>query len=317
MSSTRPLPARSLRLARIGLGAALVASLATIVGVPQLSSGSIASASTTGSEGRNSPVTLRVASYNIHAGAGGDNVFDLSRTVAEIASLNADVVGLQEVDVHWGTRSQWLDTLQELGSRLNMQIAFAPIYDLDPLAAAQARRQYGVAMLSRYPIVARENHSITRLSTQVPDPVPAPAPGFLEAVVQVGGARTHVYVTHLDYRADPSVRQFQVADTLRILAQDPPNATQLLLGDLNATPAAPELQPLWESVHDVWAEAPLTSGTGFTYPAIVPTKRIDYVIASPNILSIDAAIPADDLTSSASDHRPMVATVQLPRGSEN
>lgn len=51
-------------------------------------------------------VPLRVATYNIHAGSGMDNVFDLDRQVAELRSLDADVIGLQEVDVHWGDRSQ-------------------------------------------------------------------------------------------------------------------------------------------------------------------------------------------------------------------
>ncbi len=299
-----------MRLARIGLAAALVASTAALTAV------ATPSASASG-QGREHPVALRVATYNIHAGAGEDNVFDLDRTAGEISSLNADMVGLQEVDVRWAARSQWRDTLQELGSRLHMQIAFAPIYDLDPLEAGKPRRQYGVALLSRYPIVSRENHEITRLSTQVTNPLPAPAPGFLEAVVRIPGARTHVYVTHLDYRADPSVRQLQVADTRRILAQDPPGARQLLLGDFNAEPTAPELGPLWQSVHDAWVQAPMTTGIGFTYPAAVPTKRIDFITTSPNIGAVTAAIPADDMARTASDHRPMVATLQIPRGSEN
>jgi endonuclease/exonuclease/phosphatase family metal-dependent hydrolase len=295
---------------RVALAAALVGSGLAVMAVPAPSAGA-------NDQGRPSSVTVRVATYNIHAGAGQDNVFDLDRTAAEISSLNADVVGLQEVDVHWDARSQWRDTLQELGSRLHMQVAFAPIYDLDPPAAGQPRRQYGVALLSRHPIVARTNHAITRLSTQAPGSPPALAPGFLEAVVQIGGARTHVYVTHLDYRGDPTVRRLQVADTLRILAQDRPGARQLLLGDLNAEPAAPELAPLWQSLRDAWEQAPDASGAGLTYPAATPTKRIDYVTASPNIAIVSAVAPADDLARIASDHRPVVATVQIPRGSGN
>ncbi|MFD2081642.1 hypothetical protein SAMN05421678_12849 [Actinopolymorpha cephalotaxi] len=52
-----------------------------------------------------STVQLRVATYNIHAGLGQDNVFDLDRTAATIRALDADLIGLQEVDVHWGARS--------------------------------------------------------------------------------------------------------------------------------------------------------------------------------------------------------------------
>ncbi len=255
---------------------------------------------------------LRVASYNIRAGAGEDGVFDLGRTADEIAALDADVVGLEEVDVHWGARSQWLDTLQELGHRLHLHVAFAPIYDLDPVAPGEPRRQYGVGLLSRRPIVATENHEITRLSTQVPDAQPAPAPGFLEAVVRVKESLVHVYVTHLDYRADPRVREMQVADTHRILAQDPRGTAQVLLGDLNAEPTAPELQPLWQDLTDAWAAAAERSGDGPTYPAAAPTKRIDVVAVSAGIRPLRVSVPDDPLARAASDHRPVVATLRLP-----
>ena len=129
--------------ARVALAAALVGSASAIV-APPMSSASVKP---------HDFVAVRVASYNIHAGAGQDGVFDLDRTAAAIAGLHADVVGLQEVDVHWDARSQWRDTLQELGSRLHMRVAFAPIYDLGPPAPGQPRRQYGVALLSRHPIV--------------------------------------------------------------------------------------------------------------------------------------------------------------------
>ena len=122
-------------------------------------------------------VPLRVATYNIHAGAGEDGRYDLARTAAAIRDLDADVVGLQEVDVHWGARSEWADTAQELADRLGMRVFFAPIYSLDPPAEGQPRREYGVAVLSRWRIVSAENHLLTRLSTVVPDPTPAPAPG--------------------------------------------------------------------------------------------------------------------------------------------
>ncbi len=264
-----------------------------------------------------SPVVARFASYNIHAGAGMDNVYDLDRTAAAIRALHADVVGLEEADVHWGERSQWQDTVTELGRRLGMRVGFAPIYSLDPLEPGDPRREYGVAVLSRQPIVALENHTITRLSTQVPDPVPEPAPGFLEATIQVGGARTHVYVTHLDYRGDPSVRVMQVADTRRILAEDPPGANQVLLGDLNAEASAPELAPLWEVLDDAWAVAPLRTGQpGLTYPAVDPTKRIDVVTVSPHIVVRDAQTQSDPALIGASDHRAVAATVLLHQGSE-
>ncbi|MCX4549425.1 endonuclease/exonuclease/phosphatase family protein [Streptomyces sp. NBC_01387] len=238
-------------------------------------------------------VPLRVASYNIHAGAGMDNVFDLDRQEAAMRALHADVIGLEEVDVRWGARSEWRDLAGELAKRLGMHVSFAPIYSIDG-------REFGVAVLSRYRILHAENHEITRLSTQDPNPVPAPAPGFGEVELRVKGVPLHVYVTHLDYRADPSVRVTQVAETRRIMAQQ--HGRKILLGDFNATPDAPELAPLWRELRDVEPGAP-------TFPAQNPVQRIDYVAVSPGV-GVRGAQVADTL---ASDHRPIVAELSLKR----
>ncbi|WP_031080077.1 endonuclease/exonuclease/phosphatase family protein [Streptomyces sp. NRRL WC-3549] len=256
---------------------------------------------------RGRSVPLRVATYNIHAGAGMDGVFDLDRQVAQLRSLDADVIGLQEVDAHWGERSEWRDLAAELAARLHMRVSFAPIYSLDPVAVGGPRREFGVAVLSRYRILAAENHEITRLSTQDPDPAPAPAPGFGEVSLRVGGLPVHVYVTHLDYRPDPSVRAAQVAETRRIMARD--RGHKILLGDFNATPDAPELAPLWKDLTDADPGAP-------TFPAEDPVSRIDFVAVSKadrtgaGRVRVRGAAVAGTL---ASDHRPLVADLELRR----
>ncbi|MFD3814518.1 endonuclease/exonuclease/phosphatase family protein [Streptomyces rubiginosohelvolus] len=252
---------------------------------------------TGGTGGRGLP--LRVATYNIHAGAGMDGVFDLDRQTAELRFLQADVIGLQEVDRHWGSRSEWRDLAGELARRLRMYVFFAPIYSLDPAEPGGPRAEYGVAVLSRHRIVSAENHEITRLSTQDPNPVPAPAPGFGEAVVRVRGLPVHVYVTHLDYRPDPAVRVAQVADTRRIMAED--RGPKILLGDFNAEPAAPELAPLWRELADADPGAP-------TFPAQDPVKRIDFVTVSKTRIGVRRAWVPESL---ASDHRAVVADLLL------
>src|SRR5262245_3776891 len=128
-------------------------------------------------------VTLRVMSYNIRTGISSDNVLDLERTADTIRTAHPDVIAVQEVDVHWAERSEFKDQAHELGRLLRMRVFFAPIYDLDPLTPGAPRRQYGVAILSRLPMPHTANREITRLSTQDSNPVPAPAPGFAEAVV--------------------------------------------------------------------------------------------------------------------------------------
>ncbi|GAA2957234.1 MULTISPECIES: endonuclease/exonuclease/phosphatase family protein [Streptomycetaceae] len=257
-----------------------------------------------GATDRGRTVPLRVVTYNIHAGAGADGVFDLDRQTADLRALDADVIGLQEVDVHWGARSEWRDLAGELAERLGMRVSFAPVYSLDPVVPGEPRREFGVAVLSRFPVVSAENHEITRLSTQDPDPVPAPAPGFAEVVLRVRGLPVHVYVTHLDYRPDPAVRVAQVADTLRIMGED--RGRKILLGDFNAEPGAPELAPLWAELTDADPGAP-------TFPALDPVKRIDFVAVSK---AGEGAVRVRDVAVAetlASDHRPVVADLELRR----
>ncbi|WP_369149752.1 endonuclease/exonuclease/phosphatase family protein [Streptomyces sp. R17] len=291
MPPGRRRPARTARVAAV-----LLAAVLSLTAAP-----ATAAQDTSPSGFRAPAVPLRVATYNIHAGAGEDQVFDLDRTADALRGLHADVIGLQEVDVHWGERSAFVDEARALAGKLRMRVFFAPIYDLDPAAEGGERRRYGVAVLSRHPVLHAENHEITRLSTQTPDPVPAPAPGFAEIVIRVKGVRTHVYSTHLDYRADPSIRAAQVADMLDVLADD--RGPGILVGDFNAEPSAPELAPLWHTLRDAAPDA------GPTYPAVAPQKRIDLITVSHGITVTGARTHA----TAASDHRPVVADLRLPR----
>ncbi|MCP3799478.1 serine hydrolase [Allokutzneria sp. A3M-2-11 16] len=260
----------------------------------------------TGTPAVASPAALRVLSFNIHTGIGVDNRLDLTRVAQTIRATKADVVGLQEVDVHWSARSNWADQASSLASELGMHKFFAPIYDLDPLEPGKPRRQFGVMLLSRFPILSAENHKITRLSTQSGNPVPELMPGFPEIVLDVRGVRTHVYTTHLDYRGDPAVRRMQVADTLKVLGQDR-GAPRILVGDFNAGPDAPELSPLWTELSDGWLAVHGRSG-GLTYPVDPPEKRIDYITASSaRFRSMDV------LVSPVSDHLPVLGELVLPR----
>nr|WP_246258288.1 endonuclease/exonuclease/phosphatase family protein [Amycolatopsis anabasis] len=252
------------------------------------------------------PRSPRVLSYNIHAGIGADGRLDLARTARVITESRAEIVGLQEVDVHWSARSGYADQAAELARLTGMSVFFAPIYDLDPEPGHDRRRQYGVAVLSRYPILRTGNHRLTRLSTVDPGPVPKPAPGFGEAVLAVRGIPVHVYVTHLDFRPDPAIRQRQVAETVRILGPDRPGARQLLLGDFNAEPGAPELAPLFARMPDAWSAAHGPGNGGRTYPAEAPVKRIDYVTGRWPVAT--AGVP----DTRASDHRPVLAEFTCP-----
>ena len=209
--------------------------------------------------------------------------------------------------MHWSVRSNFVDQASTLADRLKMQVRFARIYEFPGADAVAPPRTYGVALLSRYPIVASRNHMLTRLSTQQEGSPPAPLPGFLEATIDVDGTRVRAFNTHLDYRPDAKVREQQVAEMLAIIGE--PSTPTLLFGDLNAPPAAPELQPLLRRLRDSW---PASAGAGLTYPATEPVKRIDYVLTSTHFRVRSAWVPVTD----ASDHRPVVVDLMIGRENE-
>ena len=242
------------------------------------------------------PPILRVMTYNVHYGDP-----DLGAMAQVICSSGADVVGLQEVDVHWGERSAFADQAAELAAACGMDHRYGPIYSLPPLEEGQPPRHFGVAILTRLPVLAWENHRLTRLSTQS-DAGPEPMPGFLEVTVKVEGTPVRVFVTHLDFRPDPAVRSAQVSEMLSVMGSLV--APTVLVGDMNATPDRPELAPLFTSLRDVWAHG---EGDGFTFPGDTPVRRIDYVfVAGP--LDVSSVRVLD---TAASDHRPVMAELVL------
>ncbi|MHB1097104.1 MAG: endonuclease/exonuclease/phosphatase family protein [Gemmatimonadaceae bacterium] len=230
--------------------------------------------------------------YNIQYGGG-----NLEATIAAIKAVDPDLVALQEVDVHWDARSQFVDQAAVLAERLRLHVRFAPIYRLPGADPSAPPREFGVALLSKYPVTSFSTHLLTRHSTQAENAPPAPAPGLLDATVDVLGARIRVLNAHFDYRSDPAVRSQQVRETLEVIGAS--TVPTLMFGDFNAAPAAPELQPLLARLQDSW---PVSAGQGWTYPAVRPAERIDYVLASPHFRVVAARVP----DTKASDHCPVV-----------
>ncbi len=80
----------------------------------------------------------------------------------------------------------------------------------------------------------------------------------------------------------------------------------MLVGDLNARPDAPELQPLFARFKDAWVQG--GEGPGFTFSATRPDRRIDYVLVSGDIDVRSAVV----LASPASDHLQLVTELAVP-----
>lgn len=242
---------------------------------------------------------LSTMTYNIHHGVGEDNRLDLERIAAVIRESGAEMIGLQEVDRHWSARSNFVDQAEALAQLLNMQVVFAANLDRDPLQPGQPRRQYGTAILSKYPILESNN-------TLLPRPEGGEQRGLLEALINVRGVPVRVYNTHLQHNSQLE-RTVQVQAILDRIGQF--EEPTILLGDLNALPESRELAPLYQQFKDTWRAT--GNGPGFTYSASNPDRRIDYILVSPEIEIEDVQV----IPTLASDHLPVLAELDLP-GSE-
>src|SRR5699024_6229684 len=90
---------------------------------------------------------IKVGTYNIQAGMDNDGEYNLDSTAEVIRESGADIIGWNEVDVHWGERGEFANTVKEQADELDMEYFCAPIYDMDPLNPGEPNRQYGVAVL--------------------------------------------------------------------------------------------------------------------------------------------------------------------------
>lgn len=240
---------------------------------------------------------LTVMSYNIAAGFG-----DIDAIATVIAQANPDVVGLQEVDVHWGDRSGFIDQAEYLGASLNMYTFFAEIYSFDADSSHLPARRYGLAFLSKHEFASTKNHTLSRLSTQTNPPELIQLPGFAEVSIAVDGKTIRFFNTHLDYRGDPSVRETQIREMFDVMGslEEP----VVLMGDLNAQPHANELARIFTAFSDSWTDE---KDPGFTFPGDAPVRRIDYILHSKSIKSSGSKV----IQSAKSDHAPVMTILEF------
>jgi endonuclease/exonuclease/phosphatase family metal-dependent hydrolase len=181
-----------------------------------------------------------------------------------------------------------------------MHVVYGANLDLDPLSPEQPRRQYGTAILSNTPILDWDNTYLPRFGDHEQR-------GLLRARINVRGVPVEVYNTHLQHN-DAAERLAQAQAITQLIGT--PQDSVVLLGDLNATPDAPEIRTLVDDLVDTWEAAGV--GEPFTYPSEDPHSRIDYIMQSGDVVARTVAVVTTPAAASASDHLPVVADVALP-----
>ena len=238
--------------------------------------------------------------YNIHVGIGMDKKLDLQRIAEVINKEKPDLVGLQEVD-RGVQRTQRIDEIAELSKLTRMEYAFA--FNL-PYQGGQ----YGVAILSRFPIRATEHRLYKNLRE-------AERRGFIRAEVRIGGRLVHFVTTHLDYQHADG-RLFEAQQMLAGLSEV--KGPLIVVGDFNDTPAGETSRLMLKQFDDAWIRHDYrvwSDGSqrpeGFSYPADKPAKRIDYIFTRRSDAIKTKRVWV--VNTLASDHVPVVADLEIKR----
>jgi endonuclease/exonuclease/phosphatase family metal-dependent hydrolase len=233
---------------------------------------------------------LRVMTYNIHVGVGMDKKLDLQRIADVINGQHPDLVGLQEVD-RGVKRTEGKDEIAELAKLTSMQFAYA--HNLDYQGG-----QYGVAILSRFPITAIDHRKYENRRE-------AERRGMIRTEVNVNGRIVNFVTTHLDYQYEDG-RVFETEQLLKFLADV--TGPLIISGDFNDEPTGAAHQLMTPNFDDAWLKAK-TKEAGLSYPADKVAKRIDYVFTRrSDRIKIRKTWTVPTL---ASDHIPVVVDLDL------
>lgn len=257
---------------------------------------------------------MRLATFNLlHGRSLSDGTVHADRVAASVADLDADVLGLQEVD-RAQPRSGLLDltaiAADALGApvhRFAAAVVGTPGETWAPWRseADNTHPLYGIALVSRWPVLRWQ---ITQLpAAPVRSPVYIPKNGILllkdeprvllAAVVETPHGPVTVATTHLSFVPGWNVRQLRAA--VRALRALP--APRILLGDLNL-PAGPA------RAFSGWRPLARTA----TYPSPNPRAQLDHILADPRgSAALGRVVQVRAPQAGISDHRPLV--VELDR----
>jgi endonuclease/exonuclease/phosphatase family metal-dependent hydrolase len=241
------------------------------------------------------PDTLRVLAYNIHHGAGNDAVLDLERIARLIRNLEPDIVALQEVD-RVVERTEGVDQAAVLGELTGMTPVFG---EFMPYQGGS----YGMAVLSRWPIVESWNHRLpdgAEPRSSVTVRVRSPDTGR-EIVL----ADVHFYRTEEERLAQATTLDSLLRVTEGVTDAAASVATpSILAGDFNSEPGSAVMEALAAAG---WWAVP-KDGMSLTFRSDAPVREIDFLLLRPRerFTVVEHHVVDEPV---ASDHSPIFAEV--------
>jgi len=252
---------------------------------------------------------VRIATFNIlHGHSVEDGRVDVERLADAVKRLDADVLGLQEVDRDQ-PRSMNADLTAVAAEAMGaVDSQFVAALSGTPggtwMAATgedQPGSSYGIALLSRYPVTSWRVVRLPVLRSRVPvwfrgdrrPKVVSDEPRVAVAAVIEGPAGPMtVATTHLSFV--PGWNVVQLRRLVRALAGT--REPMVLTGDLNLEPRQVARVSGLRGI----ATAP-------TFPADVPARQLDHVLVRGPLAAVG---PAEAVRLPLSDHRALVVAVE-------
>lgn len=226
---------------------------------------------------------LRVVSWNIHSCVGCDRRYDASRIARVLASLNADIIGLQEVD--WRSAPfEGTDHFGYLGRVLGMARVAGP-------NLRDHRGEYGNGLLTRL-----EVRDIRRVDLAHRAREPR---GVLSVLLGAGDFQVRAMVTHLGLARPERWRQLRRIE--EEITRDKGSDALVVMGDFNEwLPARLPFRKLRLACACVER----------SFPSRFPLLTLDRIYLDPAPCRVNSRTVRTPDARAASDHLPIVADIE-------
>ena len=232
---------------------------------------------------------LKLLTYNIHSGVGRDGHCDLSRIQRILAEEQPTIAALQEIE-----RTPESDQVAELTATATASFcATRPAGD----------GSFGLATLSPLHVLKVEMYDLTYETGREPR-------YCLRTDLEVQpGAVLHVFNCHLGLtlRERRFQRERMLSDAI-LLAKNLQHPV-VLMGDFNDSPLSVVHSSLRRHFRDAFRAAGRRWGP--TFRAGLLPLRLDYIYVSSGIRVVNCFVRKDALARVASDHLPLLATVEI------
>jgi len=240
---------------------------------------------------RTSGIELKIMSYNIHIGNPPlkPGIIDMEAIIEAIKKENPDLVALQEVDVNTG-RSGKINQAEIIAKSLKMNFYFAKAIDHDG-------GDYGVCIISKYPISDTKTYRLTTLKDTSGEPRV-----LATAKIQLkNGKFIRFGATHLDHLNKSVNREVQMEEINQIALNE--TLPFIIAGDLNAVEKSSAIQKL----DKVFTRT--CQNCDPTFPVVKPTRTIDFIAfkTGNKFSTIEHKVVQEHY---ASDHLPVIALLR-------